>query len=102
VIKEGRFGPYLTDGEYNVSVPRGDSVEEITLERGAELLADKRAMGPPKKKAGAKKAGAKKAAAKKAGAKKAPAKKTAAKKTAAKKAAAKKAGAENSATEKSA
>jgi DNA topoisomerase-1 len=70
VIKEGRFGPYLTDGEYNVSVPRADSVEEITLERAADLLAEKRAMGPPKKKA-AKKAGAKKAGAKKAGTRKA-------------------------------
>jgi DNA topoisomerase-1 len=78
VVKEGRFGPYMTDGEYNVSVPRGDSVEELTLVRAAELLAEKRAMGPPKKKA-AKKAGAKKAAPKKAGAKKAAPRKAGAK-----------------------
>jgi DNA topoisomerase-1 len=64
VIKDGRFGAYLTDGEVNRTVPRGETVEEITLERAAELLAEKRAEGPkPAKKRGAKK----KAAAKKAG-----------------------------------
>ncbi len=52
VVKEGRFGPYITDGEVNATVPRGDSVDELTAERAAELLADKRAKGPaPKKKA---------------------------------------------------
>jgi DNA topoisomerase-1 len=69
VIKDGRFGPYITDGEFNVTVPRSETVEEITVERAFELLADKRAAGPaPKKKkaSGTKKAGAaKKAAAKK-------------------------------------
>ena len=81
VIKEGRFGPYLTDGEYNVSVPRGESLEAISLERAADLLAEKRAAGPPAK-------GRKKAAkSKKAAPKKAAAKKTTAKKTTAKKAA---------------
>jgi DNA topoisomerase-1 len=93
VVKDGRFGPYITDGEYNVTVPRSESVEELTAERAFELLADKRAAGPPAKKAAGRKkaAGTKKAAAKKA----APAKKaSAAKKTgAAKKAAAKKAAA---------
>jgi DNA topoisomerase-1 len=75
VCKDGRFGPYVTDGEYNASLRKGDSVEELTLERAAELLAEKRAAGPPKAKRGAKKAaGAKKAGAKKA-AKKAPASK---------------------------
>ena len=78
VIKDGRFGPYVTDGETNASLRRGDAIEEITDERAAELLADRRARGP------AKKAPAKKAA------KKAPAKKTPAKKVAAKKAPAKK------------
>jgi DNA topoisomerase-1 len=68
VIKDGRFGPYITDGEVNVTVPRSESVEEITPERAAELLADKRAKGPAPKK---KRATAKKAAPKKAGAKKA-------------------------------
>ncbi|GHH85367.1 DNA topoisomerase 1 [Streptomyces sulfonofaciens] len=73
VVKDGRFGPYVTDGETNATLRAADSVEEITAERGFELLAEKRAKGPVKK------------AAKKAPAKKAPAKKTAAKKTAAKK-----------------
>ncbi|MFC8173101.1 type I DNA topoisomerase [Streptomyces sp. NPDC057325] len=79
VVKDGRFGPYVTDGETNATLRTGDSVETITPERGYELLAEKRAKGPAKKTA--KKAPAKKTAAKKA----APAKKTAAKKTAAKK-----------------
>jgi DNA topoisomerase I len=79
VVKDGRFGPYVTDGETNATLRSGDSVETITPERGFELLAEKRAKGPAKKTA--KKAPAKKTAAKKA----APAKKTAAKKTAAKK-----------------
>ena len=66
VIKDGRFGAYLTDGEFNRTLPRGESIEEITLERAAELLAEKRAEGPkPKKKAAKRKAPAKKAAAKK-------------------------------------
>ncbi|MGW0040755.1 type I DNA topoisomerase [Rhodococcus sp. NPDC003348] len=87
VIKDGRFGPYVTDGETNASLRKGDEVETITDERAAELLADRRARGPVKKKAAAKKAPAKKAPAKKAAAKKAPAKK-AAKKAPAKKPAA--------------
>jgi DNA topoisomerase-1 len=84
VVKDGRFGPYVTDGETNASLRRGDSVEELTDERAAELLADRRARGPVQKKATkrapAKKAAAKKVPAKKAAAKKAPAKKVAAKK----------------------
>ncbi|MDQ1028288.1 DNA topoisomerase-1 [Streptomyces umbrinus] len=83
VVKDGRFGPYVTDGETNATLRSGDSVEEITPERGFELLAEKRAKAPAKKTA-------KKTAAKKAPAKKAPAKKTAAKKTAATKTVAKK------------
>ncbi len=80
VIKDGRFGPYVTDGETNASLRRGDSVEEITVDRAAELLAERRARGPATKKAAKKatKTPAKKAAAKKA------AKKTTAKKAAAK------------------
>ena len=81
VVKDGRFGPYVTDGETNASLRRDDSVEEITAERGSELLADRRARGPVKKVA---KRAAKKAPAKKATAKKAPAKKVAAKKVPAK------------------
>jgi len=75
VIKDGRFGPYVTDGETNASLRKGDDVMSITDARASELLADRRARGPVKKKA-AKKAAVKKTAAKKA-AKKAPAKKAA-------------------------
>jgi len=77
VVKEGRFGPYVTDGETNATLRKDDSVDTISLLRAAELLADKRARGPVKKTA-------KRAAAKKT------TKKTAAKKTTTKKAAAKK------------
>jgi len=79
VLKEGRFGPYVTDGETNVSLPRGESVEAITPERAVELLADKRARGPAPKKTKKKVAAKKKAAPKKAAAKKAVSKKAAAK-----------------------
>ncbi|MBY4276600.1 type I DNA topoisomerase [Rhodococcus fascians] len=89
VIKDGRFGPYVTDGETNASLRKDDEVETITDDRASELLADRRARGPVKKKAPAKKAPAKKAAAKKAPAKKAAAKKAPAKKAAAKKTATK-------------
>lgn len=82
VVKDGRFGPYVTDGETNATLRRDDDVEAITPERGYELLAEKRAKGPAKKTA---KKAAKKTAAKKTTAKKTTAKKTAAKKTAAKK-----------------
>ncbi|MFY9264165.1 MAG: type I DNA topoisomerase [Solirubrobacterales bacterium] len=67
VMKDGRFGPYVTDGEYNASLRKGDDVETITPERAAELLADRRAAGPAKKKKSpAKKPSAIKAPAKKA------------------------------------
>ncbi|WP_408065920.1 type I DNA topoisomerase [[Mycobacterium] vasticus] len=69
VIKDGRFGPYVTDGETNASLRKGDEVASITDERAAELLADRRARGPVKK-------AAKKTAAKKT-TRKAPAKKAA-------------------------
>ncbi len=49
VVKDGRFGPYVTDGEYNASLRVGDTVDALTPERGAELLADRRARGPAKK-----------------------------------------------------
>ncbi len=80
VVKDGRFGPYATDGTTNATLRKDDDPETITLERAAELLADKRAKGPVKKTA--KKAAAKKTTAKTT-AKKTTAKKTAAKKTAA-------------------
>jgi DNA topoisomerase-1 len=70
LLKEGRFGPYVTDGETNASLRKGDAVESLTAERAHELLADRRAAGPAKKR-GAKKAPAKKAPAKKTGATKA-------------------------------
>ncbi|MBU3705875.1 MAG: type I DNA topoisomerase [Mycobacterium sp.] len=63
VIKDGRFGPYVTDGETNASLRKGDDVLTITDERAAELLADRRARGPVKK--AARKAVRKKAATKK-------------------------------------
>ncbi|RUP04741.1 MAG: type I DNA topoisomerase [Mycobacterium sp.] len=68
VIKDGRFGPYVTDGETNASLRKGDDVLSITDERAAELLADRRARGPVKRtaKKTARKAPAKKAPAKKA------------------------------------
>ena len=75
VVRDGRFGPYVTDGETNATLRRGDTVESVTLERAAELLADKRARGPAPKKATPKKSTPKKtggrAPAKKARAKKA-------------------------------
>ncbi|MDX3841051.1 type I DNA topoisomerase [Streptomyces europaeiscabiei] len=86
VVKDGRFGPYVTDGETNATLRSGDSVETITPERGFELLAEKRAKAPVKKTA--KKAPAKKTATKTAAKKAASAKKTAAKKTATSKTAA--------------
>jgi DNA topoisomerase-1 len=46
VVKDGRFGPYVTDGETNASLKRGDDVEGLTLERALELLAERRAKGP--------------------------------------------------------
>ena len=49
VIKEGRFGPYVTDGETNASLRKGDEVATLTIERGAELLAERRARGPAPK-----------------------------------------------------
>ncbi len=56
-IKDGRFGPYITDGTTNVTVPRTETVEGITQERAFELLAEKRAKGPAKRKAPAKRKG---------------------------------------------
>jgi len=89
VLREGRFGPYVTDGTTNASLRKGDDVDQITIERAAELLADRRAAGPSTRRRAS---GAKKATAKKASAKKPAAKKTTAKKASAKKPAAKKAG----------
>ncbi len=76
VVKEGRFGAYVTDGETNATLRRDDDPETITPERGYELLAEKRAKGPTTRKRTVKKAAKK--TAKKTTAKKAAAKKTAA------------------------
>ncbi|SEB95479.1 DNA topoisomerase I [Paramicrobacterium humi] len=78
-VKDGRFGPYVTDGTTNVTIPKGEDPQDMTFERAVQMLADKRAKGPakPRKKAPAKKTPAKKPAAKKA----TTAKKPAAKKT---------------------
>ena len=46
VVKDGRFGPYVTDGTTNASLRRGDDVETLTVERASELLAARRAAGP--------------------------------------------------------
>ncbi|PVE94933.1 type I DNA topoisomerase [Microbacterium sp. TPD7012] len=99
-IRDGRFGAYVTDSETNVTIPRGQKVEDITFEIAVQMLADKRAKGPTPKR-GAKKPAAKKAPAKKPAAKTTTAKtataKTATAKTAAKKPAAKKTDAATSA-----
>jgi DNA topoisomerase-1 len=88
-LREGRFGPYVTDGETNASLRTGDNPESITPERAQELLMLRRERGPVAKR-GKRKAG-KKTAGKKTTAKKATAKKATAKKATAKKATAKKA-----------
>ncbi|HEX4788522.1 MAG TPA: type I DNA topoisomerase [Actinospica sp.] len=85
VAKEGRFGPYITDGETNVTVPRGTTVEELSAEQALSLLAEKRAKGPASKKT-AKKSPARKTTTKATAAKKTTTKSTA-KKTPAKKSA---------------
>jgi DNA topoisomerase-1 len=50
VVKDGRFGPYVTDGETNASLRRGDDPEGLTMDRALELLAERRAKGPAPKK----------------------------------------------------
>ena len=88
VIKDGRFGPYFTDGETNVTLRRGDDPATVTPERAFELLAEKRAKGPAKKPArrtAAKKTTAKKTTTKKTAARTATKKTTATSKAAASK-----------------
>ncbi|WP_448663191.1 type I DNA topoisomerase [Sphingomonas sp. CJ20] len=87
-LMEGRYGPYVTDGETNATLPKSIEKDQLTLEEAAQLIDARAAAAPAKGK------GKKKAAPKKAAAKKAPAKKAAPKKAAPKKAAAKKAEAE--------
>ncbi|MGO9082150.1 MAG: type I DNA topoisomerase [Streptosporangiaceae bacterium] len=50
VLREGRWGPYVTDGETNASLRKGDTVEAITTQRAIELLAERRAAAPPARK----------------------------------------------------
>ncbi len=64
-IKDGRFGPYVTDGTTNATIPRGETIDEIDHARAVQMLADKRAKGPAKRPSTAR-AGAKRATAKKA------------------------------------
>ena len=81
-VKDGRFGAYVTDGETNATIPRGEDIEEMTFERAVELLQIKRDKGPAPKRASARgRTAAKKPAAKKPAAKKPAAKKPIAKKT---------------------
>ena len=62
VIKEGRFGPYITDGETNATVPSSADPMTLSVDRAFDLLAAKRAAGPTPKKVTAKKTTAKKTA----------------------------------------
>jgi DNA topoisomerase-1 len=100
-LLDGRYGPYVTDGETNASLPKESKAEELTFTQALDLLATRAAMGGGKKKTarrGAKKAASPKAETKAASKKKTPTKKkAAAKKATAKKAAAKKAPVENTA-----
>jgi DNA topoisomerase-1 len=64
-LKSGRYGPYVTDGTTNASLPRGDDPDSITPERAAELLAEKRTKGPSRKKTSKKKTSKKKTSKKK-------------------------------------
>jgi DNA topoisomerase-1 len=62
VIKDGRFGPYVTDGESNASLRRGQTPETLSIEQASEMLAEKRSKGPAPKKAAPRKAAPRKAA----------------------------------------
>jgi DNA topoisomerase-1 len=48
-IKSGKFGPYVTDGETNATIPAGEVPDEVSFDRAVELLTDRRAKGPAKK-----------------------------------------------------
>jgi DNA topoisomerase-1 len=55
-VRDGRFGAYVTDGETNVTIPRGQTVADITYEIAVQMIADKRAKGPAPKRTPARKA----------------------------------------------
>ncbi|MDQ6897550.1 MAG: DNA topoisomerase I, partial [Actinomycetota bacterium] len=78
VVKDGRFGAYVTDGDTNATLRRDDDPGTITPERGFELLAEKRAKGPTTRKRAVKKTAVKKTTAKKTAAKKTTVRKSAA------------------------
>ena len=80
VVKNGRFGPYVTDGETNASLRKGDVVDTLTVQRAAELLADRRASAPARPAARTTRRAPARSAAAKSGAKKPAAKRTTAKK----------------------
>ena len=90
-LYDGRYGPYVSDGTTNASLPKDENPDELTLARALELIEARAAKGPAKKKKAAKKKATKKKAAKKKAAKKVT-KKKAAKKVTSKKAAAQKEG----------
>jgi DNA topoisomerase-1 len=69
-LMEGRFGPYVTDGTTNATLPKSLEPDQLTLEEAAQLIDERAAKGPPAKKGRGRKPAAKKAPAKKAPAKK--------------------------------
>lgn len=81
-LLEGRYGPYVTDGETNASLPKGTETETVTFEQALQLLAERAAKGPSRKKKKTKKKATKKKATKKKATKKKSAKKKATKKKA--------------------
>ncbi len=90
-VLDGRYGPYITDGDTNISLRKGMTIEELTFDEALAMLAEKAALGPVKKKA-PRKAATKKAAAKKSSTSKVATKKSAKKKSAPKKSAKSQAG----------
>ena len=76
-LLEGRYGPYVTDGETNASLPKGTETETVTFEQALQLLAERAAKGPSRKKKKTKKKATKKKSAKKKATKKKAAKKKA-------------------------
>ncbi len=64
-VLDGRYGPYVSDGDVNATIPKSESADALSLARAVELIDQKRAQGPSRKQRGAKKKPAKKKAAKK-------------------------------------